>query len=116
MYKFWKILNQFKIRAFIICPQEYCLTHLNIIFHAPKFDSAGTKVKNAWFEEVTLNGAVVHRNVELSGPTRASLETKEEPKAPLLFQGDEGLVAFKNLKYKLFEDRKVEWIDVRLKE
>ncbi|WP_027077557.1 family 16 glycoside hydrolase [Maribacter antarcticus] len=90
--------------------------HLKVIFHAPKFDSAGTKVKNAWFEEVILNGAVLHRNVEVSGPTRASLETGEESKAPLLFQGDHGPVAFKNLKYKLYADRKVELIDVRLKE
>jgi hypothetical protein len=90
--------------------------HLKVIFHAPKFDNSGTKVKNAWFEEVTLNGAVVHRNVEVSGPTRASLEIKEVSKAPLLFQGDHGPVAFKNIKYKLYEDRKVELIDVRLKE
>jgi hypothetical protein len=90
--------------------------HLKVIFHAPRFDDSGTKIKNAWFEEVTLNGAVVHRNVEVSGPTRASLETKEESKAPLLFQGDHGPVAFKNIKYKLFEDRKVALVDVRVKE
>ncbi len=90
--------------------------HLKVIFHAPRFDDSGHKINNAWFEEIRLNGVVIHRNVELSGPTRGSLETKEESKAPLLFQGDHGPVAFKNIKYKLFEDRKVELVAMRLKE
>ena len=46
--------------------------HLKVVFHAPKFDESGSKIKNAWFEEVWLNGALLHKNVELTGPTRAA--------------------------------------------
>ncbi len=90
--------------------------HLKVIFHAPKFDESGTKTKNAWFEEVRLNGAIIHQNIEMSGPTRGGVETKELTKAPLLIQGDHGPVAFRNIRYKLFEDRKVELANVILKE
>lgn len=90
--------------------------HLKVIFHAPKFDTSGNKTKNAWFEEVRLNGALIHQNVEVSGPTRGGLGTKEESKAPLLIQGDHGAVAFRNIKYKLYEDRRVQLADVSLME
>lgn len=90
--------------------------HLKVVFHAPRFDGSGNKVKNAWFEEVRLNGALIHQNVEVSGPTRGGMNTKEVSNAPLLIQGDHGPVAFRNIKYKLFENKKVELVDVRLDE
>ncbi len=90
--------------------------HLKVVFHAPKFDTSGRKVKNAWFEEVRLNGALIHQNVEVSGPTRGGIDAEEVPRAPLLIQGDHGPVAFRNIKYKLFEDKKVELMEVRMKE
>lgn len=90
--------------------------HLKVIFHAPKFDESGSKIKNAWFEEVRLNGALIHQNVEVSGPTRGGIETKEESKAPLLIQGDHGPVAFRNIKYKLFDGSEVQLIDLTLNE
>ena len=90
--------------------------HLKVIFHAPKFDESGTKIKNALFEEVRLNGALVHQNVEVSGPTRGGVETKEVLKAPLLIQGDHGPVAFRNITYKLYEDRIVQLVAVKMSE
>jgi len=90
--------------------------HLKVIFHAPRFDESGNKIKNARFEEVRLNGALIHQNVEVSGSTRAGVLAKEEPKAPLLIQGDHGPVAFPNMKYKLYEDKKVQLVDVIMKE
>lgn len=80
--------------------------HFKIIFHAPKFDKKGRKIKNAWFEEVWLNGVLVQENVSLSGPTRGG-NAKEVARAPLMIQGDHGPVAFKNIKYKLYEGRKI---------
>ncbi len=77
--------------------------HFKIIFHAPKFDDAGNKTKNAWFEEVWLNGVLLHENVELTGPTRAAAFGDEKPRGPLMIQGDHGPVAFKNIQYKLYE-------------
>lgn len=80
--------------------------HLKIIFHAPKFNAKGEKTKNAWFEEVYLNGVLLHKNIELKGPTRGG-KSKEVALAPLMIQGDHGSVAFKNIKYKLYENKKI---------
>ncbi len=83
--------------------------HLKVIFHAAKFNSSGKKIKNAWFEKVWLNGVLIHENIELSGPTRGGgTNANEKPLGPLMIQGDHGPVAFKNIKYKLYEDYKLE--------
>ncbi|NJB83441.1 family 16 glycoside hydrolase [Wenyingzhuangia aestuarii] len=79
--------------------------HLKIIFHAPRFDNQGTKIKNAWFEEVRLNNILIHENVEVTGPTRAAPFNNEKPLASLMIQGDHGPVAFKNITYKLYKNQ-----------
>ena len=76
--------------------------HFYIVFRAPRFDSAGNKVENARFEKVVHNGVVIHEDVELTGPTRSSMAEDELPFGPLLFQGDHGPVAFRNINYKQF--------------
>ncbi len=68
-----------------------------IIFQAPKFDGA-KKAANAKFVKVTLNGTVLHENVEMKGATPGGLTGKEVPEGPLMFQGDHGPVAFRNIK------------------
>lgn len=90
--------------------------HFKIIFHAPKFDEAGNKIKNAWFEEVWLNGVLIHANVEVSGPTEAAAFEDEKPRGPLMIQGDHGPVAIKNIKYKLYEDKKLSFSSLAYKE
>lgn len=90
--------------------------HFKIIFHAPTFDASGKKVKNAWFEKVWLNGKLIHENVELSGPTRASAFNDEVPLAPFMIQGDHGQVAFRNMQYKLYNSEKVGLKNLNLKE
>jgi hypothetical protein len=69
----------------------------DIVFHAPRFDASGQKIANAKFVKVTLNGQVIHENVEITGPTRAAQYNDERPTGPLLLQGDHGPVAFRNL-------------------
>jgi len=69
----------------------------DIIFRAPRFDSAGRKVSNARFEKVIHNGIVIHEDVELTGSTRASTYNDEKPKGPLMLQGDHGPVAYRNI-------------------
>jgi hypothetical protein len=81
--------------------------HLKVIFHAPKFDADGNKTKNAWFEEVWLNGVLIHENVEVTGPTRAAMASDEKANDALMIQGDHGPVAFKNIKYKLYDDSQI---------
>ena len=47
----------------------------------------------------TLNGTVIHENVELAkGPTPGGLTGKEAATGPLMFQGDHGPVAFRGIK------------------
>lgn len=74
-----------------------------ILFRAPRFNEAGEKTENARFEEVFLNGALIHNNVELTGPTRGTISDEESDKGPLVIQGDHGPVAFRNISYKLYE-------------
>lgn len=67
-----------------------------IDFRAPKFVD-GKKVANAKFVKVVLNGTVLHENVEMKGATPGGLTGKEAATGPLMFQGDHGPVAFKNI-------------------
>lgn len=72
--------------------------HLKISFQAPRFDAAGRKTENAKMLRVELNGVLIHENVALSGPTRATAFEDEKPTGPLMLQGDHGPVAFRNIK------------------
>jgi hypothetical protein len=69
-----------------------------IDFRAPKFDADGKKSVNATFVKIELNGQVIHENVEMKGPTPAGVTGKEALTGPLMFQGDHGPVAFRNIK------------------
>jgi hypothetical protein len=76
----------------------------DVIFRAPRFDKDGKKIANAVFVKVVHNGVVVHENEELSGPTRASAYNDEKPLGPLMFQGDHGPVAYRNVRIKLLKN------------
>ena len=68
-----------------------------IDFKAPRFEDA-KKVSNAVFVKVELNGTVIHENVEMKkGATPGGLTGKEAPTGPVMFQGDHGAVAFRNI-------------------
>ena len=68
-----------------------------IHFQAPRFDAQGKKTANAKFLKVILNGAVIHENVEMKGPTPGGVDRKEKPEGPIMFQGDHGPVAYRNI-------------------
>ncbi len=70
---------------------------LIIEFRAPKFDAAGKKTANARFVKVTLNDQVIHENVEMNGPTPGGLTGQEHAAGPLMFQGNHGPVAYRNI-------------------
>ena len=70
----------------------------DVVFRAPRFDNAGRKVANARFEKVVHNGVVIHEDIELTGPTRASAYNDEKPTGPLMLQGDHGPVAYRNIR------------------
>jgi hypothetical protein len=68
-----------------------------IHWRAPRFDAAGKKIANARFEKVILNGVVIHENVEMKGPTPGGVDGREKPRGPLMFQGNHGPVAYRNI-------------------
>ncbi|MCX5637007.1 MAG: DUF1080 domain-containing protein [Planctomycetota bacterium] len=68
-----------------------------IEFAAPKFDTQGNKTANAMFIRVELNGQVLHENLQMPGPTPGGLTGKESPTGPIMFQGDHGPVAYRNI-------------------
>lgn len=69
---------------------------LLVEFVAPKFDG-DKKVSNARFVKVVLNGQVIHENVELPRQTPGGVKGKEVPTGPLMFQGNHGPVAYRNI-------------------
>jgi hypothetical protein len=71
-----------------------------IDFQAPRFEGE-KKVANAKFMKVTLNDVVLHENVEMKQHTPGGLTGKEAATGPLMFQGDHGPVAFRNIKITL---------------
>jgi hypothetical protein len=73
---------------------------LEVLYHAPRFDDQGTKVANARFERVTLNGEVIHEDVECTGPTRGAWSEDDIARGPLRLQGDHGPVAFRNVRLR----------------
>jgi hypothetical protein len=68
-----------------------------IDFQAPRFED-DKKTANAKFLKVTLNDQVLHENVEMKGPTPGGLTGKEATTGPLMFQGDHGPVAYRNIR------------------
>ncbi|MFN3650917.1 MAG: DUF1080 domain-containing protein [Armatimonadota bacterium] len=68
-----------------------------IDFKAPRF-KGDRKVSNAKFLKVVLNDQVIHENVEMKGPTPTGVSGKEAPTGPVMFQGDHGAVAYRNLR------------------
>lgn len=77
--------------------------HLKISFQAPRFNANNQKTDNARMVRVELNGVVIHEDVELTGPTRSAAFTDEKPTGPLMFQGDHGAVAFRNIHYVSYD-------------
>lgn len=78
-----------------------------IEYRAPRFDVQGNKTANARIVKVTLNGTVIHENVELPHALNGGLSAggknirgKEIPAGPLMFQGNHGPVAYRNIRIK----------------
>ena len=68
-----------------------------IDYRAPRFDAAGKKTANARIVKITLNGQVIHQDVEMKNATPGGVSGKEAPTGPLMFQGNHGEVAYRNI-------------------
>ena len=73
---------------------------LRIAFRAPRFDDQGEKTESARFDQVVLNGTLIHEDVELAYPTGHAWKRKEKPVGSLLLQADHGPVAFRNVRVR----------------
>ena len=68
-----------------------------IHWQAPKFDASGQKTTNARFLKVILNSRLIHENLEMKSTTPGGIDGKEKAQGPLMFQGDHGPVAYRNI-------------------
>lgn len=66
-----------------------------VVFRAPRIDENGNKTENAEFVKVVHNGQLIHKNAEVTGPTREAMKEfePEEAMGPIRIQGDHGPVA-----------------------
>ncbi len=74
--------------------------------NAPRYDEAGKKIANAELAKVQLNGHILHHNLVLPGPTPSGVTGREAAKGPIMFQGDHGPVAYRNIRITEFADAK----------
>lgn len=72
----------------------------HVVFRAPRFNEQGEKIENARFVKVVHNGQTIHENQEVTGPTRAAGFEDEQPKGPLMIQGDHGPVALRDIRLR----------------
>ena len=68
-----------------------------IDFRAPKFDSSGQKTNKAELLKVELNGQVLHEKLVMDKETPGGVVGREAPTGPLMFQGNHGPVAYRNI-------------------
>jgi hypothetical protein len=80
----------------------------DIIFRAARFDSEGKKIANAKIVKLWHNETLIHKDVELTGPTRGSFKPNDLARGPLVLQGDHGPVAFRNIWVTPLEPDKME--------
>jgi len=67
-----------------------------IEWQAPRFDGSNKK-ENAEFLKVELNGQLLHKDLEMPKQTPGGVAGKEAPTGPLMFQGNHGPVAYRNI-------------------
>jgi len=78
----------------------------DVVFRAPRFDAKGEKTASARFVKVVHNGVVIHEDVEVKGPNAgASLAGPEVPQGPLMLQGTQTPIAFRNIRIKPVSDK-----------
>lgn len=87
--------------------------HLAIKFRAACFDASGKKITNATLAEVMLNGRVIQKDVVLSAAMRIAPLMGEEQYPPLGIASQSGPVAFRNVRYKRYNDQRITFNNIR---
>jgi hypothetical protein len=73
---------------------------LDVVWKSPRFDAAGEKTTSAMIVKATLNGQVIHENVEVKTPTGGNWMRKETAKGSLMLQSDHGPTAWRNVRIR----------------
>src|SRR6185369_7235185 len=74
---------------------------LTAVWKSPRFDDKGEKVASAVIVKATLNGEVIHENVEVKTPTGGNWQKKETPTGSFMLQCDHGPTAWRNVKIRV---------------
>ena len=69
---------------------------------APRFEN-GKKIASARLVKATINGQLIHKNVEMPRSTGGGVTGRESPTGPLMLQGNHGVVAYRNIEVTLPE-------------
>lgn len=88
---------------------------LEISFKAPRFDESGNKISDARFEKVILNGEVVQRDIAVGDLSYSAIFENEQVAGPLAIRTLDGPIAIRNIRYKKYEDRRIELKDLRFR-
>ncbi|MCS6866245.1 MAG: DUF1080 domain-containing protein [Gemmataceae bacterium] len=73
---------------------------LTAIWRSPRFNEKGEKIAHAMIVKATLNGQVIHENVEVKTPTGGNWMKKETPTGSFMLQSDHGPIAWRNVKIR----------------
>ena len=73
---------------------------LDVVWKSPRFDAKGEKTASAMIVKATLNGEVIHENVEVKTPTGGNWMKQETATGSFLLQSDHGPTAWRNVKIK----------------
>ncbi len=73
---------------------------LDVVWRSPRVNDKGEKIENAKVVKATLNGQIIHENLELQHPTGNNHNRKEVAKGSFMLQADHGPTAFRNVKIR----------------
>jgi len=73
---------------------------LDVEWRSPRFDESGEKIASAMIVKATLNGQVIHANVEVKTPTGGNWTRKETATGSFMLQSDHGPTGWRNVRIK----------------
>jgi 3-keto-disaccharide hydrolase len=73
---------------------------LDVIWRSPRLDAKGDKTASAMIVKATLNGQLIHENVEVKTPTGGNWMKKETANGSFMLQSDHGPTAWRNVRIR----------------
>jgi hypothetical protein len=78
---------------------------LEAVWKSPRFNDKGEKIASAVMVKATLNGELIHENVDVKTPTGGNWMKKETPTGSFMLQCDHGPIAFRNVRIRPMEKK-----------